>query len=78
MNRRERRAAQASKKTAGSGASTAAALYELAHRHMQAGCPLDAQLCCQQALAIDSDHAETLHLMGLLCLQARQYDHAIA
>ena len=78
MNRRERRAAQASKKTAGSGASTAAALYELAHRHMQAGRPLDAQLCCQQALALDSDHAETLHLMGLLCLQARQYDHALA
>ena len=79
MNRRERRAAQGSKKTStGSGASTPAALRELALQHMQAGRLLDAQLCCQQALAAEPDHAETLHLMGLLHLHARQYDHAIA
>ena len=72
MNRRERRAAQSSNKT------SVTALGELARQHMQAGRPLDAQLCCQQALALDPDHAETLHLMGLLFLQARQYDHAIA
>jgi tetratricopeptide (TPR) repeat protein len=45
---------------------------------MQAGRHLDAQLCCEQALAIDPHHVESLHLMGLLSLQARQYDHAIA
>jgi len=45
---------------------------------MQAGRHLDAQLCCEQALAIDPRHVDSLHLMGLLCLQARQYDHAIA
>src|SRR5262249_38395268 len=79
MNRRERRAAQAfNKASKGPGASTAAELRELALRHMQAGRPLDAQLCCQQALALDANHAQTLHLMGLLSLQARQYDHAIA
>jgi tetratricopeptide (TPR) repeat protein len=78
MNRRERRAAQGSNKASkGSGGPSAAALHELAVRHMQAGRPLDAQLCCQQALALDANHAETLHLMGLLFLQARQYDHAI-
>jgi tetratricopeptide (TPR) repeat protein len=38
---------------------------------------LDAQICCQQALAIDSNHAGTLHLMGLLSLQAKQNDHAV-
>jgi tetratricopeptide (TPR) repeat protein len=45
---------------------------------MQAGRPLDAQLCCRQALAIDPNHTDSLHLMGLVALQARQYDHAIA
>jgi tetratricopeptide (TPR) repeat protein len=45
---------------------------------MQAGRPLEAQLCCREALAIDPDHVETLHLMGLLALQAGQYDLAIA
>jgi len=45
---------------------------------MQAGRPLEAQLCCRQALAVDPNHTDSLHLMGLLSLQARQYDHAIA
>jgi tetratricopeptide (TPR) repeat protein len=54
------------------------ALYEAGLQHMQAGRPLDAQLCCRQALAIDPDHTDSLHLMGLIALQAGQYDHAIA
>jgi tetratricopeptide (TPR) repeat protein len=45
---------------------------------MQAGRHLDAQSCCQQALALDARHADTLQLMGLICLQAKQYDAAIA
>ena len=44
---------------------------------MQSGRHLDVQLCCEQALAIDPGHVESLHLMGLLSLQARQYDRAI-
>jgi tetratricopeptide (TPR) repeat protein len=56
---------------------TAAALHELGLRHMQAGRHLDAQLCCEQALAINPVHIDSLQLMGLLCLQSRQYDHAI-
>lgn len=54
-----------------------AALYEAALSQMRAARYLDAQLCCQQALALDADHADTLHLMGLLSLQAEQYDHAV-
>jgi tetratricopeptide (TPR) repeat protein len=53
------------------------AFYEAGRRHMQEGRPLEAQLCCRQALAADPHHADSLHLMGLLALQARQYDHAI-
>jgi tetratricopeptide (TPR) repeat protein len=54
------------------------ALYEAGVRHMQEGRLLEAQLCCRQALTVNPHHAESLHLMGLLALQAGQYDHAIA
>ena len=46
-------------------------------QHLKARRYLDAQVCCQQALAIDPDHADALHLMGQLTLQAKQYDHAV-
>jgi tetratricopeptide (TPR) repeat protein len=57
--------------------STPAALHELGLQHMQAGRLLDAQLCCVQALAADPHHLDSQHLIGLLFLQAKQYDHAI-
>ncbi|MGJ5233268.1 tetratricopeptide repeat protein [Bradyrhizobium oligotrophicum] len=44
---------------------------------MRAGRHLDAQLCCQQLLARDPGHADTLHLMGLLCIHGKQFDHAV-
>jgi tetratricopeptide (TPR) repeat protein len=58
-------------------AGTSAALYEAGLGHLRAGHSLEAQLCCQQALAIDPNHADTLHLMGLLCFEAKQHDHAV-
>jgi tetratricopeptide (TPR) repeat protein/ADP-heptose:LPS heptosyltransferase len=79
MNRRERRATGPKSKQASirSGAATPAALVEAGRRHLQAGRHLDAQLCSQQAIAADPDHADSLHLMGLLSLQAKHHDHAI-
>jgi tetratricopeptide (TPR) repeat protein len=79
MNRRERRAtAQASKKTPKtSGAATAAALCAAGIAHLQAGRHLDAQLRCQQALAIDPDHDDTIYLAGLVAMQSGQNDRAI-
>src|ERR1700759_5445397 len=59
------------------GAASPAALYEAGLAHLRAGRNLDAQLCCQQSLAVDGSHADTLHLMGLLCLDAKQHDHAL-
>src|SRR5580698_9332737 len=57
---------------------TPAALYQTGLGHMRAGRTLDAQICCQQALAIDPDHADSLHLMGLLLsAHAQDYDHAV-
>jgi tetratricopeptide (TPR) repeat protein len=60
-----------------SGAATSAALYQAGLGHLRAERVLDAQICCEQALAIDSGHPDTLHLMGLLSLHATQYDHAV-
>jgi len=79
MNRHERRAAarKSEAKPGGRDAATPAALHEAGLGHRRAGRPLDAQLCCQQALAIDAAHADSQHLMGLLSFDAGQYDHAV-
>ena len=78
MSQSERQAAgQPQPIPAGPDAGTPAALYEAGMRHLRAGRNLDAQLCCRQSLAIDETHADTLHLMGLLCLDAKQLDHAL-
>jgi tetratricopeptide (TPR) repeat protein len=74
MNRRERRA-QKSKTSA--GALTLAAQCQAGHRFLQSGQLLEAQLCCQHLLASNPNHAGALHLMGLISLQAKQYDHAL-
>ena len=79
MNRHERRATARKSKVGLStaGVNTAASLYESGMLHMQAGRTVDAQVCCQKALEIDSSHAASLHLMGLLSLQAEQCDIAV-
>ena len=63
---------------AGPETQTPAALHEAGLRHMRAGRHLDAQLCCRQALETNPDHADTLHLMGLLSIHAGQHDLAVA
>jgi len=59
--------------TPGAPASFCAA----AVRHLQAGQPIDAESCCRQALSIDPDYPDALHLMGVLSVHAGQYDHAV-
>jgi tetratricopeptide (TPR) repeat protein len=54
-----------------------AVLYEAGLRHLRAGAHLDAQLCCEQALAMDPHHADTMHLMGLITLHANRHDLAV-
>jgi tetratricopeptide (TPR) repeat protein len=79
MNRRERRAAAKGSRTTRHtpAGSTPAALYEEGLQHFFAGRYLETQVCCQKALALAPDHADTLHLAGLLALSGGQYDHAI-
>jgi tetratricopeptide (TPR) repeat protein len=57
-------------------ASGAAPLYEAGLAHLRAERYLDAELCCQRALEADPNHADTLHLMGLLSFHFNQDDHA--
>jgi tetratricopeptide (TPR) repeat protein len=79
MNRRERRASakgcRADLKSP--AAKTPTALFVAGLQHLRTGRHLDAQICCQQALAMDAGHADALHLMGLLSLHAKQSDHAV-
>jgi tetratricopeptide (TPR) repeat protein len=76
MNRRDAEAADQSPAT-NPTAPTPAALHAAGLAHLHAGRQLDAQLCCEQALAIDPGHADSLQLLGLIALQAQQYDHAV-
>jgi tetratricopeptide (TPR) repeat protein len=79
MNRCEHRAgSEEAQSIVGGAGTTTASLYEAGLAHMAAGRFLDAQVCCQQALAADSNNPDALHLMGLLAFQAGQLDHAIA
>ena len=79
MNRRDRRAAGRKSQTVSNvaGAVVPDALYKDGLGHLTAGRYLDAQVCCEQALAADPDHTDTLHLMGILSLQAQQYEHVL-
>jgi tetratricopeptide (TPR) repeat protein len=79
MSRRKRQAkAHGSQiKPKGADVTSPASLHEAGLRHAQAGRWLDAQISCEQALAADANHAETLHLMGVVALQAKRLDHAV-
>jgi tetratricopeptide (TPR) repeat protein len=77
MNRRERR--QANHKSL-KQESAAARADELCIRGLaltRAERYLEAQTCCQRALVAVPDHADSLHLMGVLSTHLGQHDHAV-
>jgi len=80
MSRNDRKEG-ATSATAGPGGGSAlspAGLYEAGLHHLGSGRLLDAQVCCEQALAADPNHADSLYLMGIVALRTGQYDHAVA
>ncbi len=78
MNRHQRRAAAKSEKIAPSPrASTPDELSELGFGLLQAGKIDEADGCCRQALTQQPDHAESLHLMGVIAVYRQRYDHAV-
>ena len=77
MNSRERRAA--GKTVAGPDKAAKpdpAVLYEAGLAHLRAGRMLDAQVCAQQALTANLAHADSLHLMSLITIDAQHFDLA--
>jgi tetratricopeptide (TPR) repeat protein len=79
MNRRERRASgkQARSNLRNLGLTVEPALCEAVLGHMRSGRYLDAQLSCHRTLEAYPEHPELLHLMALVCLNAKQFDHAV-
>jgi tetratricopeptide (TPR) repeat protein len=78
MTRRERRAAGKILTVPAKAAQPdAAALYEAGLAHLHAGRVLDAQVCGQQALTADPGHADSLHLMSLITIEAEHFDLAV-
>jgi tetratricopeptide (TPR) repeat protein len=77
MNRRERRAAARQSGKSAAVARTPAAFFEAGLRLLKAGQFTEAGQCGQEALTLDAGHADSLHLMGLLCLAAKQDELAI-
>ncbi len=56
---------------------TPVALCANGFRLRKTGRHLDAAKCCEQALSIDANHADALHLMGLLSFDKGHYDLAV-
>ena len=77
MNGQQSRADDQSNVPAESRLETPAAWFEAGLRLMQAGQLAQAEQCGRSALALDQGHADSLHLMGVLAVAARQYDLAI-
>jgi tetratricopeptide (TPR) repeat protein len=77
MNPLDRRAAAEEASAEPDRANSAATFYQAGLRHLHAQRYLDAQICCERALEIDPDHADSLHLMGLLSFPQGLYDHAV-
>jgi len=73
MNPQQRRDAEPSEPRM----ETPAAWFEAGLRLLQAGQLAQAEQCGRQALTLDQNHADSLHLMGMLCVASKQYDLAI-
>jgi tetratricopeptide (TPR) repeat protein len=76
MNRPQEHAARQVDESA-PAKKTPAAWFEAGLRLLQAGQLTEAEQCGRSALALDQSHADSLHLMGMLCVAAKQYDLAI-
>jgi tetratricopeptide (TPR) repeat protein len=85
MNRKHRRAGtrpgsppipQGAQSGTRSGAPSVQALFATAHRQHQAGALAEAERLYQQVLAADPNHAECLHLLGVVALQTGRVDLA--
>ncbi len=79
MSRRERRSTSEKDKlelSARAGGNVAA-IHDALLGAMRDGRLLEAQAGCQRALEANPDDPELLHLMASICLNAKEFDHAV-
>jgi tetratricopeptide (TPR) repeat protein len=79
MNRRQRRAAEAGGRASGAAASDprVAGLFAAGLAHHQAGRLAQAETLYRETLALQPDHADALHLLGVLASQIGRHDVAV-
>src|SRR5262252_258846 len=84
MNRKQRRAAarlgqgdRPGRTEATAIATSAAELFTVGVKHHQAGRSADAAACYRSVLALEPRHAEALHLLGILSLEAGGHELAV-
>jgi tetratricopeptide (TPR) repeat protein len=85
MNRKQRRAAAKSGPTSSNPSATVGAvvtsdigeLLAAGLKHQQAGRLAEAETCYQRVLAAQPNHADALHLLGVLAHQVRRHDLAV-
>jgi tetratricopeptide (TPR) repeat protein len=81
MNRRQRRAEKASRPSPPSNSGVtkpAAVLSEAGFRNLREGRLVEAERCALEALQVDPNHADALHLKALLAFHAQQFEGAVA
>jgi Tfp pilus assembly protein PilF/SAM-dependent methyltransferase len=83
VNRKERRAAQKQGKSAGTGAPFQALspapsvhLFASAVQHLRAGQMAEAERLCREVLAIEPNHFDGLHLLGIIAHNVGRNDDA--
>ncbi len=79
MNRKQRRAAEAAAKSAGAPQTDprAAASFAAGLAHHQSGRLAQAEMLYRETLALQSDHADALHLLGVIASQVGRHDVAV-
>ena len=79
MNRKQRRAAEAAAKRAGASHSDprVAASFAAGLAHHQEGRLAQAETLYRETLALQPDHADALHLLGLIASQVGRHDVAV-
>jgi tetratricopeptide (TPR) repeat protein len=79
MDRQPRKTAaeQPATSSVAPGEDTPQAYFEAGLRQLQAGQLTQAERFGRQALTLDEGHADSMHLMGMLCVAAQRYELAI-
>ncbi len=79
MNRKQRRAAEASAKRTGASQTDprVAASFAAGLAHHQGGRLAQAETLYRETLALQSDHADALHLLGVIASQVGRHDVAV-